>query len=472
LSDAPVTDAPVTLEELRGVDLFDELDDSELAEWVSVARPYHLEPGELIAEQGETPKGLRLLLEGEAQALLVNQGRTEPVGRHRAPTWMGAIAVLTGGSLGVRMQAETACRMAVVAPEDFRRLAFAQPELHRRVMRQVAPVMSKVTEMEQSRERLSSLGTMAAGLAHELNNPAAAARRAASQLTEALDVISSALARFVEAGVEREQAAELVHLQQQAFHRSASATALDALDAADAEEAVLARLEALGVEEPWKLAEPLAVAGVDQAWLDRVQELAGPANGAALQWVAATLTAARLAAELEESTERMSSLVGAVKSYAYMDRGGLVEVDLHEGLETTLTVLGHKLKHTTIELVRDYDRTIPKLTVSGSELNQVWTNLLDNAIDALGEQGTITITTRRDGDCAAVDISDDGPGIPDEVAGKVFDPFFTTKDVGKGTGLGLATARRIVVDRHEGSLTVDTEPGCTTFHVWLPLKQS
>jgi len=276
----------------------------------------------------------------------------------------------------------------------------------------------------------------------------------------------------VEAGVEREQAAELVHLQQQAFHRSASATALDALDAADAEEAVLARLEALGVEEPWKLAEPLAVAGVDQAWLDRVQELAGPANGAALQWVAATLTAARLAAELEESTERMSSLVGAVKSYAYMDRGGLVEVDLHEGLETTLTVLGHKLKHTTIELVRDYDRTIPKLTVSGSELNQVWTNLLDNAIDALGEQGTITITTRRDGDCAAVDISDDGPGIPDEVAGKVFDPFFTTKDVGKGTGLGLATARRIVVDRHEGSLTVDTEPGRTTFHVWLPLTQS
>jgi signal transduction histidine kinase len=472
VSDAPVTDAPVTLEELRRVDLFDDLDDSELAEWVPVARAYHLEPGELIAEQGEGPKGLQLLLEGEAQALLVNQGRTEPVGRHRGPTWMGAIAVLTGGALGARMQAETACRMAVVAPEDFRRLAFAQPAIHRRVMRQVAPVMSKVTEMEQSRERLSSLGTMAAGLAHELNNPAAAARRAAAQLTEALEVIGSAMATFVEAGVERSEAEQLVHLQQEAFHRGTSATALDALDAADAEDEVLARLEALHIEEPWRLAEPLAVAGVDQAWLDRVQELAGPANQAALRWVAATLTAGRLAAELEESTERMSALVGAVKSYAYMDRGGLVEVDLHEGLETTLMVLAHKLKHTAIEVVRDYDRTLPKLTVRGSELNQVWTNLLDNAIDALGEQGTITVTTRNDGDCAVVEIADDGPGISDEVVGRIFDPFFTTKDVGQGTGLGLATARRIVVDRHDGSLTVDRRPGRTMFRVRLPFTQS
>src|SRR5271166_2012188 len=280
------------------------------------------------------------------------------------------------------------------------------------------------------------------------------------------------MAKFVEAGVERSEAEQLVRLQQEAFHRGSSATALNALDAADAEDEVLARLEALGIKEPWRLAEPLAVAGVDEAWLDRVQELAGPANESALRWVAATLTAGRLAAELEESTERMSTLVGAVKSYAYMDRGGLVEVDLHEGLETTLTVLAHKLKHTSIKVVRDYDRTLPKLTVSGSELNQVWTNLLDNAIDALGEEGTITVTTRRDGSCAVVEISDDGPGIPDEVAGRIFDPFFTTKDVGQGTGLGLATARRIVVDRHEGSLTVDTRAGRTTFSVRLPFTQS
>ncbi|HEV3070223.1 MAG TPA: ATP-binding protein [Solirubrobacteraceae bacterium] len=467
-----MNDAPVTLEELRTVDLFDDLNDEELAQWVLLARPRHVAAGEVIAEQGEEPPGLQLLLEGEAQALIIDGSRSEPVGRHRAPTWMGAIPLLMGRSLGVRMRAETACRLAIVAPEDFRRLAYAQPAVNQRVMQQVAPVTSRVTAIEQNRERLASLGTMAAGLAHELNNPAAAARRAADQLTEALQAIGAALAAFVEAGVERADAERLLGLQRQALAQAAAATALDTLDASDAEEELLQRLQALGIEEPWRLAEPLAAAGVDQPWLDRVAELAGPATGAALRWVAATLTAGRLAAELQESTERMSALVGAVKSYAYMDRGGLVEIDLHEGLETTLTVLGYKLKHTSIELVRDYDRTLPKLTVRGSELNQVWTNLLDNAIDALGEQGTITIATRADGDCAVVEITDDGPGVPEDVAGRIFDPFFTTKDVGQGTGLGLATARRIVVDRHDGSLTLSSKPGHTTFRVRLPFTQT
>jgi signal transduction histidine kinase len=190
-----------------------------------------------------------------------------------------------------------------------------------------------------------------------------------------------------------------------------------------------------------------------------------------LRWIGATLTAHALADELRESTERMSGLVGAVKAYAYMDRGGLVEIDLHEGLETTLVVLGHKLKKTQIKVLRHYDRALPNLTVRGSELNQVWTNLLDNAIDALGERGTITVSTRSNGNCAIVDISDDGPGIPAGIRDRVFDSFFTTKDVGDGTGLGLATARQIVVDRHDGSLTVDSEPGHTTFHVSLPFAQ-
>ena len=464
---------PVTVAELRTVDLFEDLDERQLGEWAAVAQVREIEPGALIAEQGEESRGLQLLLRGDAQATIVDEsGSSEPVGRHKAPTWMGAIATLTGGSLGVRMQAETACRVALVVPDDFRRLAFAQPAIHRRVMQQVAPVMSRVTSIEQSRERLTSLGTMAAGLAHELNNPAAAARRAASQMTEALGVIDSALARFVEAGVEREQAGRLVALQQQALEHAAACSALDALDASDAEDDLLTRLQALDVSEPWRLAEPLAVAGVDQAWLDEVAELAGPATDAALQWVAASLVAGRLAVELEESTDRMSSLVGAVKSYAYMDRGDLVEVDLHEGLETTLAVLGYKLKHTEIAVRREYDRELPKLMVRGSELNQVWTNLLDNAIDALGAQGTITIATHADGECAVVEIADDGPGIPEDVASRIFDPFFTTKDVGHGTGLGLATARRIVVDRHDGSLTLETRPGRTSFRVRLPFTQS
>jgi signal transduction histidine kinase len=467
-----MTTAALTIDELRAIDLFDGLTDAELERWPPVAHTFTAQPGEVLAEQGQAVAGVLLLLEGSALGLLVNGERTEPAGRQRAPTWMGAIAVLTEGPFGVRMVAETACRLARIEPPDFRALAFAQPVVHRHVMQQVAPVMSRVTAIEQNRERLAALGTMAAGLAHELNNPAAAARRAAADMAEAVGVVTESLERFVDSGVEREDAARLIALQRQALERANAASALDALDAADAEDELLDRLEELGVSEPWRLAEPLAGAGVDAAWLAEVERLAGPATDAALRWVVATLTAGRLAAELEESTARMSALVSAVKSYAYMDRGDLVEVDIHEGLETTLAVLGHKLKHTSIAIARDYDRTLPRLMVRGSELNQVWTNLLDNAIDALGEGGTITIATRSDGACAVVEIADDGPGIPADAIGRIFEPFFTTKDVGRGTGLGLATARRIIVDRHDGSLGVDSQPGRTVFRVRLPFTQN
>ena len=465
--------AAFTVADLRPVDLFDDTTDEELEEWAAVARPVTAEPGDLVVEQGKEGIGVILLLEGTLRAQLAANDHVEPVGRHYAPTWIGAIAAMTEGPLRVQMQAETPCRMAVIAPEEFRRLALAQPKVHSRVMHVVQPVMRQVTATEQNRERLASLGTMAAGLAHELNNPAAAARRAAAQMAEAIDVVSSTIGRFVEAGISRDEAEKLVELQREALSRAKGQTALQTLDAADAEDELLDRLEELGVRNPWECVEPLATAGVDREWIDRVAELAGPATDAAIGWVAATLAARGLAEELQESTRRMSDLVGAVKTYAYMDRGDLVEVDLHEGLETTLAVLGHKLKHTSIEVKRDYDRTLPKLTVRGSELNQVWTNLLDNAIDALGENGTITITTRHEGDCATVDIGDDGAeGIPAEIKDRIFDSFFTTKDVGQGTGLGLATARRIVVDRHDGSIRLDSEPGRTNFHVSLPLTQS
>jgi len=461
----------VTPADLRRIDLFDELDDAELRQWVDVAEIRYFEPGEVLEDVGVQVSGLLLLLDGTARSFLVEQNRLEPVGRQIPPTWMGAIAALTEGPLGVRMVAETRCRIAHVDAAEFRRLALSQPAVHRRVMRQVGPVMSRLTGLEHNRERLAALGTMAAGLAHELNNPAAAARRAAAGVVEALEVVNSALGSFVESGVEREEAARLLELQREALARAGEATALDALDAADAEDDLRDRLEDMGVGEAWRLAEPLAAAGVDQEWLDRVARSAGPATDAALRWVAASLTAGRLAAELEEATGRMSALVSAVKSYAYMDRGALVEVDLHEGLETTLTVLGHKLKHTAISVRRDYDRHLPKLTVRGSELNQVWTNLLDNAIDALGERGTIQITTRTDGSCAVVEIADDGPGVPAEIRDRIFDPFFTTKEVGHGTGLGLSTARQIVVDRHDGSMSLESTPGRTSFTVRIPLTQ-
>jgi len=470
----PMTTREITLSELRVVDLFADLSDAELQEWVAAAVPLEIETGEILAEYDEQPRDLMLLLQGDVEILTIQLGRAEPGIRHHAPSSMGAIALLTGGPLGVRIEARKRCRLALVPAEDFRILAFAQPSVHRRAMEQIAPALSRLTAIEQNRQRLASLGEMAAGLAHELGNPAAAAARAVAHLTEALGIIGSTLASFVAAGVEREEAEQLVALHRRVVEGAAGRTALDALDAfdaADAEDDLLARLETMeGVEKPWRLAQPLAAAGVDQEWLDRVAELAGPATGAALAWVAATLTADGLAAELQESTARMTALVGAVKSYAYMDRGDVVEVDLHEGLETTLTILGHKLKTTRIKIMREYDRQLPKLVILGSELNQVWTNLLDNAIDALGQTGTITIATRADGECAVVEISDDGNGIPDDVSGRIFDPFFTTKDVGRGTGLGLATSRRIVVDRHGGSLTLNARPGRTTFSVRLPFR--
>ena len=464
--------AAFTLADLRTIDLFDDLDDERLAEWVEATVPHDAAAGDLFCDQGEYMPGLLLLFEGEVRNFQLEDGRPEPLGRQAGPTWIGAIASLTEGRMPVRVMASSVCRAGLVPPERFIELALADRSVHKRIMNQVGPVMARLTATEQTRERLASLGTMAAGLAHELNNPAAAAKRAASQLVEALDVVSATLGEFVEAGIERDDAERLVALQRAALARAGDRTPLQALDAADAEDEMLDRLEALGVPEPWRLAEPLAAAGLDGDWLADVNRLAGPATGAALRWVAASLTARGLAGELLGSAERMGALVGAVKAYAYMDRGDVVVADVHEGLETTLVMLGHKLKHTGIAVVREYDRSLPALTLRGSELNQVWTNLLDNAIDALGTEGTITIRTRRDGDCALIEIADDGPGIPEEARNRVLDPFFTTKDVGKGTGLGLDSARRIVEDRHTGSLTFDTGSGGTTFHVWLPFEQT
>jgi signal transduction histidine kinase len=410
------------------------------------------------------------LLQGTLQALIPDGDRFEPVAHQNAPTWVGAIASLSEASLGVRMAAVAPCRLALVPGAKFRRLALAHPAVHHRIMRQVGPVMSRITAIEQNRGRLAALGTMAAGLAHELNNPAAAANRSAAELADALDVIGSTVRAFVQAGIEREDAARIADLQEQAVRQAAERSALQALDAADAESEMLERLEELGVPNAWRLAEPLAMAGVDGEWLRQLHKLAGPATPAALGSIAAVLTARTLVGELREATERMSALVAAVKAYAYMDRGGLVETDVHEGLETTLAVLAHKLKRTQIEVRREYNRDLPQLTVYGSELNQVWTNLLDNAIDAVGDKGTITVSTRRDGDCALVDVADTGPGIAPEARGHVFEPFFTTKGVGHGTGLGLDTARRIVEERHGGSLIFDTGDHGTTFHVWIPLR--
>lgn len=455
-------------QELRPIDLFEGLDEETLADVAAHARVHEYAAGDLIAEDGQIDHAVYLLLDGTAATFTTGEGRVDPASSHVAPTWLGAIAAVTGAPLGVRVEAGTALRLAAIEPQDFMELAIAHRAILRRVLARVRPVVGRITAIEQNRERLESLGTMAAGLAHELNNPASAAKRSSAELAEALEVLGSTIGVFVESGLEREEAQLLVEIQRQALATAEKCPALGALDAADVEDELGQALADMGIADGWRLAEPLARAGVDRALLQRIAAIAGPATDAAVRWVAATLLARELAGELAESTERMSKLVAAVKTYAYMDRGGLVEIDLHEGIETTLTILGHKLKHTGIQLVRDYAPDLPRLLAYGAELNQVWTNLIDNAIDALGDSGTIAILTRRDGDCVEVEITDDGPGMTPDVRERVFDPFFTTKDVGRGTGLGLDAARRIVVDRHHGSITLDSQPGRTTFRVRLP----
>jgi signal transduction histidine kinase len=340
-----------TIDELATIDLFEGLEDSALEELAALSEIEEVQPGALLTEPGGDAPGLTLLLTGTASASVASGAHFEPVGDHVAPTWIGAINSLTGAPFGVRMEAVTPIRLAKVAKEDFLEFALGHRAVFHRVMARIRPVTARITAREQNRERLASLGTMAAGLAHELNNPATVARRSAGQLADALEVIGSTVGVFVESGIERSDAAALVALQKRAMTQATARPPLSALDASDAEDALAARLEQLDVENAWEIAAPLAGAGVDSAFLDELRAAAGPATAPALNWIAASLTARELAAELAESTERMSGLVKAVKQYAYMDRGELVEVDVREGLETTLTILGHKLKHTKIDVV-------------------------------------------------------------------------------------------------------------------------
>lgn len=465
----------IPVEELRRLDLFAELTDEQLAEWAAIVPPIReAEEGERLLEQGVDSPGPLLLFDGTTRGLIKTAGGgTDPGTPNHGPTWIGAIAAITESPLPITIEAAGKCRVSIIPRDAFIDLALKHRSVHRHVMEVIGPVMRSINARESSQERLTSLGTMAAGLAHELNNPAAAARRAASDLVQAMQVINYALRAFVEAGIERSDAEKLLALQKEALERAESSQASSALDESDAIDAMEDLLDELGITDGYRFSEPLASAGLDEDWIRRVIAITGEGTHAsvkALWWVASTISAQDLANELVDSTERMSKLVKAIKTYAYMDRGGVIVADVHEGLDSTLIMLKHKIKHTSIKVERHYDKSLPQITMHGSELNQVWTNLLDNAIGALGETGTITISTFPDNGCIRVDIADDGPGIPEDVRQRVFDPFFTTKPPGSGTGMGLDTARRIVEQRHGGSLTFDTGSDGTTFHVWIPLE--
>jgi signal transduction histidine kinase len=459
----------VTAADLRPIDLFEGVDDALLERWAAAAEERWFQPGEVVMATGERRVPFKLLIEGRLDGYVVVDGREEHDHIHEAPTWLAAIAALSVSQARVTIRAREPSRPGLIEPETFRTLLCATPPAFDRVLGVFGPVISRIQGAEHQREKLAALGRMSAGLAHELNTPVAAAKRTAAALGEAMDALGGVVGEFVESGMERNEAAGLVTLQRDAMARAKAAVARGALDTADAEDAMGALLEERGVPDAWRLAEPLAAAGLDADWLEEVAALAGPALPAAVRWVAASVAAHSLTEDLRDATERMSSLVQAIKAYTYMDRAALQEVDVQEGIEATLTILNHKLKHTRIAVEREYAPDLPRVCVYGSELNQVWTNLLDNAIDALGETGTIRIAAAPWNETGVeVTISDDGPGIPEEAQRQVFEPFFTTKAIGSGTGLGLDTARRIVRERHEGELRLSSRPGATTFTVRLP----
>ncbi len=322
--------------------------------------------------------------------------------------------------------------------------------------------------LRRQEEKMAALGKLTAGLAHELNNPATAANRAASSLRESVQNLASLLWKGNSLPFTPEQAQDLAELQSKALERSRSSIPQDPLAQSDLEEDLQDWMDMHHLPEGWKHAPTLAQAGVDSSWLEDVIEITGAEMfGEALSWMEAILSIAGLAGEIETSTRRLSEIAKAVRAYTYQDQSPR-DVDLHRSLENTLLILGYKLKE-GVKVVREYDPSLPHVAGYGGELSQVWTNLIDNAIDALGGKGTITIRTSHQDGNVVVEIADDGPGIPPEIQKRIFEPFFTTKEMGKGTGLGLDISQRIVVERHQGEMLVESRPGETRFRVRLPV---
>jgi signal transduction histidine kinase len=329
--------------------------------------------------------------------------------------------------------------------------------------------MRNTERIVSQRERLLALGSLSAGLTHELNNPAAAAVRATGALRERVAGMRHKLALLASGSLDPATLPVLVKLQESAVERVAKAPKLGPMETADLEDEVTDWLDAHGVAGGWDLAPVLVAGGLDVDWLDRAAAVCPEtATEAAVRWLAYTVETETLMNEIEDATTRVSTLVGAAKQYSQVDRAPFQVVDVHELLDSTLVMLGGKLRD-GVRVVKDYDRSLPPLPAYPAELNQVWTNLVDNAVAAMDGTGTLTVRTSRAGDDLVVEVADTGTGIPAEVKGRIFEPFFTTKAVGEGTGLGLDISWRIVVERHHGDIRVVSEPGDTRFLVHLPL---
>ena len=457
---------------LRRVPLFSQLPRDRLA-WISNrGEEVRLEPGTTIAAQGDAPDGLYVVIEGEIEWTREVGGQEVFVLRlGEGSTFAGPILVLEA-PYPTTGRAITPVRLFKLDVGSFREMLGMFPEVLRGILAASFGGAGQNEPVSQRHASLISLGTMAAGLAHELNNPAAAVSRSAQEARGAFRESSSRAVKLGELDLSPDERAFVASLPDEVVRRAEDTPTLDSLEQSDREDEVGLWLEDHRVEEAWELCSILVGAGLDIDWLEELADHLSDerALGDVLAWLASEVNADALLREIQQASARISELVGAVKSYSHMDKASQREADVNAGLDNTLVMLGHKLKKGSVRVTREYEEDLPPVCAHGSELNQVWTNLVDNAIDAIEGNGNIKVRTARENDKVLVEISDDGPGIPEESRDRIFEPFFTTKDVGKGTGLGLDISHRVVVEDLGGDISVISEPGETRFQVRLPVS--
>lgn len=455
------------MSELDQIELFQGLPEKELQWLRDNSHQTLLEKGEFFFEENGPAERFYIVLDGELQVTRTIDGKEMVLGTTPRGIMGGELSLLYGIPSNVSACAIMSSRLMVLDKQAFRESFSACPTFGARVLRTAIERTQGLATNIKQQEKMAALGKLAAGLAHEMNNPAAAARRAARTLAEALPDLQAETMKLSAIGLTDVQLQSLIAFQQDAIADAATVQPLTTLEQGDREDEMGDWLDAQGIANGWEMASNFVTAGVT---LDELQALAGqlPADSleVMLSWLNSALFAAGLLNEIEQGTRRISELVTAVKGYTYMDQAPVQEVDIHQGLENTVTVMKHKLRNVT--LIREYDPHLPQIRARGSELNQVWTNLLDNAIDATNGEGTLWLITRHENSFVMVEVADDGPGIPPEAQARLFEPFYTTKEVGIGTGLGLDISYRIV-RQHNGTIEVQSQPGHTRFIVRLPM---
>ena len=459
------------IDDLRDVFLFNGLSDEQLGELIEAGDEVRFQTGDVLFREGESADFWWVLLAGRVELLRRTRWEESVAGvMDRPGVWAGGFRAWAdhAGYMATGRAASPGVMLRVPAKAlGERAQAWFPFGVH--LIEGFFQTVRNMEALTRQQEALAALGTLAAGLAHEMNNPASAAVRAAWALQETGAVLQSSLVRLAEGSLSARQFIGLDALRRELGAVTAS---VSPLALTDREEALADWLTAHGVTAAWDIAPALAAAGADVAWCERAgQVLGGGTLEPGLEWVASALSSAVLLSEVKEATERVSGLVTAMKTYAQLDRASLQFTDVTEGIDSTLVMLGEKLGDGVV-VIRDYQPGVPRIEANPADLNQVWTNIIDNAIDAMKGHGTLSISTRADPEHIVVEIADTGPGMPAEVQARAFEAFYTTKDVGRGTGLGLDIARRIVVERHHGQISIDSRPGQTILRVQLPLRRS